>query len=263
MGGGEVIANELINGSHINLIDGVRRDNIATDVVMDDDGDEDVTDGGLRDVEGLRDSSLSRLNNHKLALGGKVGSLIGNSERIVSLVDRNLPLGGKVGFLVGGNDRIISKNSQSFEKLPLVFEKLSLGGKVGFLVGGSNIIVLKDSQSYEKLLSDRVELRNLTLEDTLDYLLGKMVNSEGSTEISRDLRSDDDVPLPLSLPSSTVKGVKSKKDNDAKIPTHLWLRLISKEVSKSITKGELNNFVPVIQGMFLLLRLRRNVTSSF
>ena len=36
---------------------------------------------------------------------------------------------------MGGNDRIISKDSQSFEKLPLVFEKLSLGGKVGFLVG--------------------------------------------------------------------------------------------------------------------------------
>ena len=65
---------------------------------MIDDDEEDVTDGGLRDGVGLRDSSLSKSNNHKLTLGGKVGSLIGNSERIVSLVDRNLPLGGKVGF---------------------------------------------------------------------------------------------------------------------------------------------------------------------
>ena len=42
---------------------------------MVDDGDEAVTGGYLRDVVDLRDISLSI--NHKLALGGKVGSLIG------------------------------------------------------------------------------------------------------------------------------------------------------------------------------------------
>ena len=210
----------------MDLIDGVRRDNSATDVVMVDDSDEAVTDSGLRDVVGLRNSSLS--NNHKLALGGKVGSLIGDSEIIVSLVDRNLPLGGKVGSLVGGSDRIISKYSQSFEKLPL-------GCKVGSLLGGSDVIVSKDSQFFEKLLSDRSELRNLALEDILDDLLGKRVNSEGSAEISRGLKSDDDIALPLSLPSSTVEGIKSKKNDDTEIPTHLWLRWLNEGVSTSIT----------------------------
>ena len=83
-----VVSNESVNGSLIDVFDvfdGVlggdevvdlaRRDNSATDVVMVDDGDEAVTGGYLRDVVDLRDISLSI--NHKLALGGKVGSLIG------------------------------------------------------------------------------------------------------------------------------------------------------------------------------------------
>ena len=83
-----VVSNESVNGSLIDVFDvfdGVlggdevvdlaRRDNSATDLVMVDDGDEAVTGGYLRDVVDLRDISLSI--NHKLALGGKVGSLIG------------------------------------------------------------------------------------------------------------------------------------------------------------------------------------------
>ena len=85
-------------------------------------------------------------------------------------------------------------------------------------------MVSKDSQSFEELLSDRVELKNLALEDTLDNLLGKRVNSQSSAEISRGLRSVDDVDLQLSFPSSTVEVVKRKTDDEAEIPTHLWLR---------------------------------------
>ena len=83
-----VVSNESVNESFIDVFDvfdGVlggdevvdlaRRDDSATDVVMVDDGDEAVTGGYLRDVVDLRDISLSI--NHKLALGGKVGSLIG------------------------------------------------------------------------------------------------------------------------------------------------------------------------------------------
>ena len=175
-----------------------------------------------------------------------------------SLVDRKLPLVGKVGSLVGGSDRIISKDSQSFEKLPLC-------GKVGSLVRGNDGIVSKDSQFFEELLSDRVELRNLALEYTLDDLLGKRGNSEGSVEISRGLRSDSnvDVALPLSLPSLTIEGNKSKKDGEAEIPTHLWLRWLNEGVSKIITMEEWNTFVPVVQETFLLLRWRRHVTSGF
>ena len=85
-------------------------------------------------------------------------------------------------------------------------------------------MVSKDSQSFEELLSDRVELKNLALEDTLDNLLGKRVNSESSAAISRGLRSVDDVDLQLSFPSSTVEVVKRKTDDEGEIPTHLWLR---------------------------------------
>ena len=41
---------------------------------------------------------------------------MGGSDIIVSLVDHKSPLGGKVGYLVGDSDKKISKDSQSFEE---------------------------------------------------------------------------------------------------------------------------------------------------
>ena len=49
---------------------------------------------------------------------------------------------------------------------------------------------------------------------------------------------DNDVVLSLSLPSSSLDVIKIKKDDEAEIPTHLWLRGLNEGNSKSITMEE-------------------------
>ena len=81
----------------------------------------------------------------------------------------------------------------------------------------------------------------------MDILLGKKVKSKFTPTVE---------------PTATVE-VKSKKDDEVEIPTHLCLRWLNNGGSKLILKDEWNTFVPVLQKRFLLLRWRRNVTSSF
>ena len=76
---------------------------------------------------------------------------------------------------------------------------------------------------------------------------------------------DEDSTLDVEQPLD--KGLEehpkvSKKDDDAAIPTHLWLQWLNDGDSKVITVDQWDKFILVLQDQFLLLRWRWNLTRS-
>ena len=72
------------------------------------------------------------------------------------------------------------------------------------------------------------------------------------------------VHVPSLLPRSTPKLLLlDKKCNDTSVPTEYWSHWLNDGRGDKLYQGEWDSCVTVIQESFLLLRWRRNVTSSF
>ena len=132
--------------------------------------------------------------------------------------DSDLTLGDRVGSLVGGSDGDLVLADVGAR----VNSDLTLGEQVDSLVGDNDRASLKEGQSFEELLSERAQLRSLALENTLNVLLEKNLESELTATVD---------------PAATIE-VKSKKNDEAEIPTHLWLRWLNDGSSNFFSKDE-------------------------
>ena len=79
-------------------------------------------------------------------------------------------------------------------------------------------------------------------------------------------RVEDNYVFSSSFASSSSakdEDFKNKKDDEAEVPTELWVRWLNDDIRHKISKTDWDESIPVIQGQFLLPRWRRNLTRSF
>ena len=174
-----------------------------------------------------------------VSLDAVVGNIINKAVSDAAIDD-----GASVGVVVGNSiDKAVSHAISG--------DGASVGSVDGVLVGGSGgdgSIADGNNSKENAVVDNKISTLDDILEERVRFFNDHVVASSSP---------------PSSLSTADEEAKKSKKDDEAEVPTELWMRWLNEGIRHKISKSEWDEFIPVIQDRFLLLRWRRNLTRSF